>query len=151
MGFFSRNKKAGRPPHEWYPEILHWKDGDVVNCWSLMKAFGRAKVTSEDLRRYIYSQKPNAVTLSARFKYKSVDARGMVYLEHEGDLVEFEFWRLISCAENETLKSRKVGERMKESAKYMELMEHFQQAYDELQEQDRIDSGELTPPDKLKS
>lgn len=142
MGLFAKNKNAGRPPHEWYPEILHWREGDIINCWSIAKAFGRMKVKTSDLRRYLHSQKPNAVSLTARFEYKSVDARGMVYLLHEGDVVEFEFWRLITCSENETLKSRQVEGKMKGSERYMELMKHFQESYDELQEQDKLSSGD---------
>ena len=33
-----RNKKKGVPPHTQYPEILHWKDGDRINCWNIAQA-----------------------------------------------------------------------------------------------------------------
>lgn len=37
MGLF-RNKKKGVPPHTWYSEILHWKEGDRINCWNIAQA-----------------------------------------------------------------------------------------------------------------
>ena len=137
MGLF-RNKKQGKPPHTWYPEILHWREGDIIHCWNIAKAIGYVKVTTKDLNLYM-SNGTSPVTgyASARFKFRSVNENGMIYLEFENDLlVEFEFWRFIRCAENESLRSRKIEDREESSQQYMELMKNFQKAFDELQEAD---------------
>ncbi len=133
MGFFT-NKKKGNPPHTWYPEILHWREGDKIYCSNITKAFGYSKVRTRDIVKYI---KPNEVVGKVSFVYKSVDEQGNIYLSDPDDhLVQFEFWRFIKVSTNETLKSRLVEERQKGSEEYMELMSNFQHAFDELQEQD---------------
>ncbi len=78
--------------------------------------------------------KPNEVVHRATFTYKSVDKRGNIYLEDpHNHLVQFEFWRFIKVSTNETLKSRLVEEKQRGSEEYMELMQNFQQAFNELQ------------------
>jgi len=75
-----------------------------------------------------------------------VDELGNTYLEDsDGHLVEFQFYRLIKYARNETLKTRKLEQRLIDSKQYMELMGNFQQAFDELKAADnhpkRLGSG----------
>lgn len=66
-----------------------------------------------------------------------MDSQGKIYLsDEEGDLVEFHFYKFIKYARNETLKSRALEQQVIQSKEYMELMQNFQQAFDELQEQD---------------
>lgn len=133
MGFF-RNDKKGKPPHTWYPEILHWREGDQIYCQNITKAFGYTKVKTADVERYMI---PNAVIHKAIFTYKTVDELGMIYLiDPHNQMVQFEFWRFIKVSRNETLKSRAIEQKQKDSEKYMELMSNFQKSFDELQEED---------------
>ncbi|HBX65938.1 MAG: hypothetical protein CL670_03915 [Balneola sp.] len=137
MGFF-KNDKKGKPPHTWYPEILHWQEGDQVYCWNIAKAIGLAKVKSKDISKYI---SPNEVIGKVTFTYKSVDENGEIYLtDPDGILKHFEFWRFIKYAQNETLKSKMTEEKQKGSKEYMELISNFQKAYTELAESDNSKS-----------
>ncbi|MEO1023753.1 MAG: hypothetical protein AAFW89_14515 [Bacteroidota bacterium] len=136
MGFFKKNDKKGKPPHNWYPEILHWKRDDIVHCFNIAKAIGYMKANGRDLAKYMNGNNTSGY-ISSRFTFKSVDEKGMIYLvDHYNHIVEFEFWRFIKCSENETLKSRKIEQRANGSNEYMQLIQNFQQAFDELQEHD---------------
>ena len=132
-----RNKKQGKPPHTWYPEILRWREGDIIHCWNIAKAIGYVNVSNRDISIYLSDYSTSTGYASAKFKFKSVNESGMIYLEDKNDhLVEFEFWRFIKCSMNESLKSRKIEDREESSQQYMELMKNFQKAFDELQEAD---------------
>jgi hypothetical protein len=137
MPFFSRkNKYENKPPHTWYPDILHWREGDTILCSNIAKAIGYSKATVKDLALY---DGPKSATgyATERFKYKSVDAKGMIYLENEkGHLHSFEFWRFIKASDNISLKSREVEAQQADSESYMELIQNFQKAFNELQEKD---------------
>ncbi len=136
MGFF-KNDKKGKPPHTWYPEILHWRKGDRIFCWNIAKAIGYMNAKSKDLYKYMTAAEQMSGGFGkASFSYKSVDESGNIYLEYEDHTVQFEFWRFIKAAENESLKSRNLQDDVKHSEKYMELMSTFQHAFDELQEAD---------------
>lgn len=129
-----RNKKKNVAPHTWYPEILHWKDGDRINCWNIAQA-----LTGQKFDWGTYHKYTDATSASGQyvFTFRSVDEFGKIYLEDDdGDLVEFHFYKFIKYARNETLKSRKLEQRVIESKDYMELMGNFQKAFDELQEAD---------------
>ncbi len=129
-----RNKKKGVPPHTWYPEILHWKDGDRINCWNIAQALTGQKFDWGTYHKYSGA---NSGSGQYTFTFKSVDQQGKIYLEDdEGHLVEFQFYRFVKYSRNETLKSRKLEQRVIESKDYMELMGNFQKAFDELQEAD---------------
>ncbi len=133
MKFF-RNKKRGIPPHTWYPEILHWKEGDRVNCWNIAQALTGEKFDWATYRKYSSSDSSTGQHI---FMYRSVDEDGKIYLaDDNGDLVSFHFYKFIKYARNETLKSRMLEQRVLESKEYMELMDNFQKAFDELQEAD---------------
>ncbi|MBO6794093.1 MAG: hypothetical protein JJ895_09285 [Balneolaceae bacterium] len=133
MKFFG-NKKRGVPPHTWYPEILHWKEGDRINCWNIAQALSGEKFDWGTFKKYAGS---NAGAGQYVFSFRSVDEQGIIYLEDEnGELVSFHFYRFSKYARNETLKSRKLEQRVLESKEYMELMDNFQQAFNELQAAD---------------
>lgn len=133
MGIFNNDKK-GKPPHTWYPDILHWQEGDEIYCWGIMSALGWMNFSMATYHKYIDSL---SGTAKGTFYYKSVDEQGTIFLEDEnGNIVEFEFWRFIKKARNESLKSRQIEGRVKQSKEYMELMEEFQKAFNELQESD---------------
>jgi hypothetical protein len=140
-----RNKRKGVAPHTWYPEILHWREGDKINCWNIVQVInvsGR-KFDWGTYRKYTTNGNASGQHM---FTYKSVDQTGKIYLEDEDrQLAEFEFYRLIKYARNETLKTRKLEQRVLESQPYMELMDNFQQAFKELQAEDnhpkRLEEG----------
>ncbi|MFN1835148.1 hypothetical protein AB2B38_007800 [Balneola sp. MJW-20] len=133
MGLFNNDKK-GKPPHTWYPEILHWREGDKIYCRNITRAIGYTKVKSQDVAKYI---QPNDVVGKVVFTYKSVAEDGTIYVEDmDGHMLHFEFWRFIKVSVNETLKSRKIQQKRQGSERYMELMQNFQEAFDELQEED---------------
>ena len=139
-----RNKKKGVAPHTWYPEILHWGEGDAINCWNIAQALTGEKFDWGTYRKYSNSESASG---QYTFSYRSVDETGKIYLEDaEGHLVDFHFYKFVKYARNETLKSRKLEQRVTESEEYMELMSNFQQAFDELQEGDnhpkRLGEGE---------
>lgn len=133
MGIFNNDKK-GKPPHTWYPDILHWQEGDEIYCWGIMSALGWMNFSMANYHKYVDSDSGFA---KGTFYYKSVDEQGTIFLEDEnGNIVEFEFWRFVKKARNESFKSRQIEGRVKQSKEYMELMEEFQKAFNELQESD---------------
>ncbi len=134
MGLFT-NKKKGKAPHTWYPDILHWREGDKIFCWNVAKAIGYAKAKPQDYYKFLGHNSTGYG--KGTFAYKSVDGQGNIYLDHDGDIVQFEFFRFIKVAQNESLASRKLELQYRDSEKYMELMHTFQKAFDELQEEDQ--------------
>ena len=134
MGLFT-NKKKGKAPHTWYPDILHWREGDKIFCWNVAKAIGYAKAKPQDYYKFLDHSSTGFG--KGTFKFKSVDGQGNIYLDHDGDIVQFEFFRFIKVAQNESLASRKLELQYLDSERYMELMHTFQKAFDELQEEDK--------------
>lgn len=133
MGIFSNDKK-GKPPHTWYPDILHWQEGDEIYCWGIMSALGLKNFSWATYHKYVDSL---SGTAKGTFYYKSVDKQGNIFLEDKtGNIVQFEFWRFIKKARNESLRSRQIEGQVKQSKEYMELMKEFQKAFNELQESD---------------
>ena len=130
-----RNKKKGVSPHTWYPEILHWRKGDQINVWNIAQAIAVGK--KFDWATYKKYSSPDSATGQHVFTFKSVDQFGNTFLEGaDGHLVEFQFYRLVKYARNETLKTRKIEQKMMDSHQYMELMSNFQKSFDELQAAD---------------
>lgn len=139
---FFRKKKNG-PIHTWYPEILHWKQGDKINCWNIALASNN-EIDLGDIQKF---RDPKLGSLVGDFIYKSVDKNGVIYLEDEDDnLWQFEFWRFIKYAKNKSFNNRKVEKKLKESEKYMELLDNFQQSFQELQKAD--EKNKLLPKQK---
>lgn len=133
MGLF-KNDKKGKPPHTWYPEILHWQEGDEIYCWDILSAFGLKNFSWATHHKYV-NFFPGVT--KGTFYLKSVDKQGNIFLEDEnGNIEKFEFWRFIKKARNESLKSRQTEEQAKQSEEYMALMKEFQKAFNELQESD---------------
>lgn len=131
--YFQRRRNKTGSIHLWYPDILHWQQGDKVNCWNIALAANN-DVDMGDIQRF---RDPKLGTMIGDFTYKSVDDAGHIFLEdREGNLMQFDFWRLVKYAKNISLKNRNLETKLKDSAAYMELTEHFQQAFNELQEAD---------------
>lgn len=131
MSFF-KNEKKNTAPHKWYPDILHWKKGDEVFCWNIVYASG--KIFSADYHRYVNE----AGRAKATFYYEGISSNGNIILKDKEDhFVEFEFYRFIKKARNESLKNRNLSQKIQESSEYMELIEAFQKAFEELEESDK--------------
>lgn len=102
--------KRDLPPHQRWPEILHWRAGDDFN--------GLLWVMRHDSYKLVALQEDG---------YAVVDWCG----ERE--------WAPISSliGRNVSLRTRRVNESLKQSAEYMELLNQFNIAYRELQERDK--------------
>lgn len=130
-----KHKKIGLPPHTWYPEILHWEEGDRLNCWNIGQAI--AVGWKFDWGTYKKYSSNGDARGHYMFTFKSVDQFGKLYVtDDDGHLVEFHFFRFIKYARNETLKTRMMNSKVNDSQDYMELMSTFQKAFNELQEAD---------------
>ncbi|MEQ8578380.1 MAG: hypothetical protein RIC57_08005 [Balneola sp.] len=133
MGFF-KNDKKGKPPHTWYPDILHWREDDSIYCWNVMSALGNNKQSWAEIHRYTPEGGGFA---KAHFTFVGVNSEGKIFVKDEKEnLLEFEFYRFIKKSKNESLANRMVQDRLKGTENYMELMKNFQRSYDELQEAD---------------
>ena len=133
MGFF-KNDKKGKPPHTWYPDILHWREDDSIYCWNVMSALGNNKQSWAEIHRYTPEGGGFA---KAHFTFVGVNSEGKIFVkDKEENLLEFEFYRFIKKSKNESLANRMVQDRLKGTENYMELMKNFQRSYDELQEAD---------------
>ncbi len=132
MGLFT-NKKKGKAPHTWYPDILHWREGDKTYCWNVLSALGGKHSWAEFHR---YASQGSSIA-KAHFTFIGVDSEGKIFVKNEsGNLLEFDFYRFIKKAKNESLVNRIIQDRVKGTENYMELMKDFQEAFDELQEAD---------------
>src|SRR5690554_5890848 len=132
MGLFT-NKKKGKAPHTWYPDILHWREGDKIYCWNILSALG-GKNSWAEVHRYIPE---GGGLVKVHFVFVGVNSEGKIFVMDEKDnLLEFEFYRFIKKSRNESLVNREIQIRAKGTENYMELMRSFQQAFDELQEED---------------
>ncbi len=133
MGFF-KNDKKGKPPHTWYPDILHWREDDSIYCWNVMSALGGNKQSWAEIHRYTPEGGGFA---KAHFTFVGVNSEGKIFVkDKEENLLEFEFYRFIKKSKNESLANRMVQDRLKGTENYMELMKNFQISFDELQEAD---------------
>lgn len=97
------------PPHERWPEVLHWRRGDKFEG-------------TYDLRHTAY-------TLIA------VQEDGYAVVQYFGD----RDWAPISklVGHNVSLRTRRVNEDLQQSNDYMELINQFKIAYAELEERDK--------------
>ena len=74
----------------------------------------------------------------AHFVFVGVNSEGKIFVKDEKEnLLEFDFYRFIKKARNESLVNRMIQDRITGTENYMELMKSFQQAFDELQEEDQ--------------
>lgn len=134
MGFF-KNDKKGQPPHTWYPDILHWQEGDTIYCWNVLSALHKNKHSWTEIHRY--TPKGGGFA-KAHLTFIGVNSEGIIFLKDENEnLLEFEFYRFIKKSKNESLANRMVQDRLKGTGDYMELMQNFQKAYDELSQSDK--------------
>lgn len=93
MGIF--NKSTAKAPHLQHPEILHWKEGDIIRARNV-KAKG------------IFS-KLNALetgTLTRNYVYKGITSDGFIIIEDEADkeIHKTDLQSFLKKAENLSLK-----------------------------------------------
>ena len=99
--------KIPKSPHEIFPKILHWKEGDEIENW---KTFPQ---------NY--------------YHYKSVSEKGIVTLLNacSGTLEQFNI-KKVSKMFNQSLHNRNISKEIEETEDYMQLMKDFQKAYKEI-------------------
>ncbi|MCR9133186.1 MAG: hypothetical protein NXI08_11445 [bacterium] len=124
MGIF--NKSSTKAPHLQHPEILHWKEGDIIRARNV-KAKG------------IFS-KLNALetgALTRNYEYKGITSDGFIIVEDEADkeIHKTDLQFFLKKAENLSLKNRTILTELDTSSEYMELIAEFQKAYMELSDQ----------------
>lgn len=124
MGIF--NKSSAKAPHLLHPEILHWKEGDIIRARNV-KAKG------------IFS-KLNALetgTFTRNYVYKGITSDGFIIVEDEADkeIHKTDLQSFLKKAENLSLKNRTILTELNTSSDYMELIAEFQKAYLELSDQ----------------
>jgi len=100
-------------PHEQYPEIMHWREGDEIR-------------SSTHSHWFFW------------FKFISVTEDGTVY----GDSIlsdhkfRCELWVIMRDGSNLTLNDREISQELQRSNEYIELIKEFNAAFASLQERD---------------
>lgn len=105
---------TSRAPHERWPEIMHWKKGDKFE--TLGAYCGQAFLVSitEDGSAYV------------------TEGLG------PGDISRPEKWAISALVgKNRSLRSRRISAEIKQSNEYMELINQFNLAFEELQRRDK--------------
>lgn len=99
-----------RLPHEKYPELLEWEQGDSIRL---------------------------EITLSTDFPYTRMSFRAMtedgyIYLSGYGEVYKYRATYLMRYARNQSLQDRRLSQEIRDSPEYMELIRNFQEALREL-------------------
>lgn len=136
MRLFKKNNKKSNPPHTWYPDILHWREGDAIRCID----YGEVEYNNyiQNLMLRIDGMiDEDAVPMNV-YLYKGITDRGFIIIAEKdsGRLHKIEFKKFIKNAINLSLRNRSIEEDLSYSKEYMELIDSFQKAYNELQESD---------------
>lgn len=124
MGILSKDHQA---PHTWYPEILHWQEGDEIKARNANAKNWFSKLMAFEVGK-----------LNIFYFYKGVTSDGYIIVEEKetGHLHKLVFKKFIKNAANLSYKNRTINLDINHSKDYMVLMEEFQKAYLELQEGD---------------
>ncbi len=119
--------QKNQAPHIWYPEILHWHEGDEIRARNANAKNWFSKLMAFEVGR-----------LNIFYYYKSVTSDGYIIVEEKetGHLHKLIFKKFIRKATNISFKNRSIHSDIDTSKEYMALMEEFQKAYVELQESD---------------
>lgn len=136
MGSF-KIKKAGKAPHVWYPEILHWKEGDEIRSFDYGEIENNNYIQNLMLRIDGIIDK-DAIPTNV-YLYKGITDRGFIIIAEKdsGRLYKIQFKKFIKNAINLSLRDRSIEQDLKSSKEYMELINTFQKAYHELEESDK--------------
>ena len=102
-------------PHEQYPEIMHWQEGD-------------------EIRNHAGSSHNNFW-----FSLISINADGIVYGQNRLNDHKFRqpLWMIMRDGQNLSLRDREINEQLKGGNEYMELIAEFNRSFAELQERDK--------------
>ncbi len=131
MGFFTKNKNMGSP-HVLYPILLHWQKGDIITSIDYGKMESKNFFTAFILRA-------DGLTPMATYIYQSITEDGFVIIEHEetGRLYKIGIKKFLKDAQNISFNNRSIKDDLLDSSRYMELVNEFQIAYNELRESDQ--------------
>lgn len=128
MFYISTKKRL--PPHVWYPEVLHWREGDsIVSKDSIYVSLLSIVIADDD-------------GFSLRYRYKSITRDGFIILEEEetGKLEKRRFDLFIRVSKNISYNNRHLNSEIQRSKEYMDLIQEFQNAYIELEKADITNS-----------
>lgn len=125
MSFF---RKKEQPSHLLYPDILHWKEGDVIKSRN-------ANITGPFSKLMAFE----TGKLNLTYLYKGLTGDGFIIVEEKdnGQLHKVNFKRFLKHAKNISFKNRAIEQDLDQSKNYMELIDEFQKAYTELQDGDK--------------
>lgn len=117
------------PPHKLHPDILHWREGDEL--------FARNVKLKGWFSKLMAFETGN---LNAAYYFKAITDEGVIVVaeKESGHLHKVKFEKFIKKATNLSFVNRAIEQDLKTSQNYMELMENFQQAYNELEEADKL-------------
>lgn len=125
MSFFRKKEQAS---HLLYPDVLHWKEGDEIKARN-----ANAKSPFSKLMAFETGK------LNIMYLYKGLTDNGFIIVEEKesGHLHKIEFRRFLKHATNLSFKNRSIEQDLDQSKDYMELVDEFQKAYNELQDGDK--------------
>lgn len=106
-------KQRHLSPHERWPQILHWRQGDEFDCHVDYSG------------KHYYSLRLIALTED-----------GFAYCSESGHKVKIHVSALVG--HNESFITRRVDDELQQSNEYMELLREFNVAVDELKRRDKM-------------
>lgn len=125
MNFFKSDKNL--PPHKINSELLHWREGDEIIARNI-------KITG--LVSLLTALETDNLNSHYYFKSFTKDGHIIVANKESGNLEKVRLKKFLKHAQNISLKNRALKSDIENSEEYMELMEEFQKAFNELQESD---------------
>lgn len=127
MGLFNRKKNL--PPHKIHPDVLHWKEGDELVYMPIMNGL---IVSGMEVDAYPERNKRRAL-------FKSFTPDGFIIVEEKetGNLAKYKFYKFIKVSRNTSHQNRTITSDIEDSKEYMELIDEFQKAYNELEASDK--------------
>lgn len=136
MGFF-KNDKKGKPPHSWYPEILHWEVGDEIRSIDYEKLENLSFVEKLMLRIDSFFEK-EVIPINF-YLYKGLTENGFIIVVQKESkrLFKISFQNFIKDAINLSFQERSIRQELNKSKEYMDLIKNFQKAYLELEDSDK--------------
>lgn len=123
----SKSISHKEPPHTYYPDILHWQDGDEIIARNVTAKNWFSKLSAFEIGN-----------LNISYYYRGVTGDGTIIIEEKetGILHKESFWQFIKKAKNLSFSNRMIHSELEQSNEYMALMEEFRKAYEELQKTD---------------
>lgn len=125
MSLFKKRKEIY--PHKVNSQLMHWREGDEIFARNIKAKSWFSKMIAFERN-----------SLNIIYIFRGLTKNGSVILEEKetGHLEKTELRKFLKYAKNKSLKNRLLKNDLDESKEYMELLETFQKAFDELQEAD---------------